>query len=53
MATLSRTSLMATIADRVLRILTARATFVVVALGLLAFNLLGSLVLRGTIGADY
>jgi hypothetical protein len=44
---------MATIADRVLRILTARATFVVVALGLLAFNLLGSLVLRGTIGADF
>jgi hypothetical protein len=53
LATLSRTSVLETIADRALRILTARATFVVVALGLLAFNLLGSFVLRGTIGVDY
>jgi hypothetical protein len=48
-----RTSVPATVAGLALRILTARATFVVVALGILTFNLLGSFVLRGTTGADY
>jgi hypothetical protein len=39
--------------DLGLRLLTARTTFIVFAAGLLALNLLGSLALRGTEGADF
>jgi hypothetical protein len=52
-ASLSRTPVLASVSELALRILTARATFVVVALGLLAFNLVGSFLLRGTTGVDY
>lgn len=53
MTSVSRISLPARIADAAFRILTARATFIVVAVGILAFNLLGSFVLRGTTGVDF
>jgi hypothetical protein len=52
-AGLSRTSVRGSLSDLGLRILTGRATFLAVALGILIFNLLGSFVLRGTIGTDY
>jgi hypothetical protein len=48
-----RSSVPGSIVDLGLRILTARSTFLAVALGLLVFNFVGSLVLRGTVGADF
>jgi hypothetical protein len=48
-----RPAALGSLADLGLRILTARPTFLVVSLGILVFNFVGSLVLRGTVGADF
>jgi hypothetical protein len=49
----SRSTTLGSLSDLALRILTARWAFLAFALGLLVLNLLGSLVLRNTIGKDF
>jgi hypothetical protein len=49
----SRSSVLGSLTDLALRILTARRAFLLVAMGILAFNFLGSFALRNTLGKDF